>query len=405
MRDLLLAELAEEIVVQAPADIVVAAEIIQEDVLLRQGEDLTQLVRQEPYVPRGHGMPDRRHGRHVVEEMTFRLLHGAEVRDDLVRRHHDLAQEERAGADDLADDAHDPDEGVDLLQIPAGRPRRLPDIGHRVQADDVDAAVAEEEQVLRHVVEDGGIGIVQVPLVGVEGRHDDLLRLLTPGEAARGRGREDLGHRFLVPVGDVPVVIKEIAVLELLLAGAGPARPFVVLAGVIHDKVQADSDAAVMAGVRQGGQVIHGAQVRLDLPEVADRVAAVAAALRAFQQGHEVEIVDAGFRKVVQLRPDAPEGSREGFDIHQHADHLVAPVPGGAFLPGPVHPFQLLRPLRPEAVEHLGEVVVGFEIVAVQLAVEPLQLVRVAAETEGIFFFPCCVHDGFPPVFSNLVTV
>ena len=266
-----------------------------------------------------------------------------------------------------------------LSQIPAGCPQRFPDIRHCVQPDNINPVVAQEQHVLRHVVEHRGVGVVQIPLIGIEGRHDDLLCFLAPGKVPRRRGWKHLRHRLVVPVRNTPVIVEEIPVLEFLLPGPRPARPFMVLAGVVHHKVQAERNAAFMAVRRQFRQVLHRPQFRLNLTEIAHRVAAVAAPLRTFQQRHQVQVIDSAFRDVVKLFPDALQIPRERLHIHQHADHLMALIPVRAFFPGPVHHFQFFRPLQPHAIQHLGKVVVGTHIIVIQFAVQPFQLVRVQA--------------------------
>ena len=70
--------------------------------------------------------------------------------------------------------------------------------------------------------------------------------------------------------------------------------------------MKADLGAPVAVG-RQRGQVVHRAELRLDAAEVRDRVAAVAAADRALQQRHQMQIVDAALFEVVELFPHAVE--------------------------------------------------------------------------------------------------
>ena len=98
----------QEIVIQSPADIIMAAQVVQEYVLLRQGKHLAQLVFQQLHVPRGHSMPQGCHGGHIVQQVAFRFLHGTEIRNHAAGLHHNLAQQQRTRADDLAHHAHHP---------------------------------------------------------------------------------------------------------------------------------------------------------------------------------------------------------------------------------------------------------------------------------------------------------
>ena len=187
-----------------------------------------------------------------------------------------------------------------LGQVAAAGAQLLPDVGDGVQADHVNSPVRKVQQVLRHVPEHRGIGVIQVPLVGIEVGHDHgAVRKLR--EAPRRGGGEHLGHRLFKLPGDVPGVVEEIAVPVFRLPRPGPLRPGVVLAGVVHHKVQAQAHSPAAAGVRQGLQILHGPKRRLDLPKIADGVAPVAAALGAFQQGHQVQVVHAALPEVAQL--------------------------------------------------------------------------------------------------------
>ena len=147
-------------VVQAPADVVVAAQVVEEEKVLGQGAEGLHLPPQQGHVPGGQGVPGGGHGGHVVEHVALRLLRGAEVGGHLGRLHHHLPQQQHAGADNLADHPQHPGQGVDLREVPAVGAQLLPDVWNGVQADDVDAPVGQEEQVFRHVVEHRGVGIV-----------------------------------------------------------------------------------------------------------------------------------------------------------------------------------------------------------------------------------------------------
>ena len=91
MGNLLNAELRQEIKVKAPADIVVAADVIEENELLRQIEHRVHLVFKEPDIPGRDRAPHCAHGRRVVEHLTFRLLDRAEIGSELGRLHDDFA--------------------------------------------------------------------------------------------------------------------------------------------------------------------------------------------------------------------------------------------------------------------------------------------------------------------------
>ena len=106
-----------------------------------------------------------------------------------------------------------------------------------------------------------------------------------------------------------------------------------ILAGVVHHEIEANGDAPGVAVFRQIRQILHGPQLRLNLPEVADRIAAVTPPFRAFQQGHQMEIADTAVRDIIQLLTHPFQGTRKSIDIHQHPDQAVPLIPVRMFLP------------------------------------------------------------------------
>ena len=290
-----------------------------------------------------------------------------------------------------------------LGEIAAGGAELLPDIGHRVEPDHVHALVAEKKHVLRHVAEHGGVLIIQIPLVGIEGGHDDLAHLGAPGEVAGGRGREDLRHRPLKLVRDVPVVIEEIALLKFALAVFGPAGPLVVLAGVVHHEVEADRDAARVAVGGELGEILHRPQLRLHPAEVRHRVAAVAAPRRALQQGHQVEVVHAALLHIVELLAHALERPGEAVHIHEHPDKVISLVPVGIVKALPVNSAQGFAALVIGAVQHFGKIFIRVQIAVVKLHEEPAQLLLMPLKAGAEFRRPSLlVHFASSVYLSSL---
>ena len=188
------AESLEEIVVKAPADIVVAAQIVQEGVVVRKCEDCLHLVAEQTHIVGCHCVPGAGHGRDIVEHVALGLLDGSEVGNDLGGLHDDFAQEQGSGADHLSGHAHHADQGVDLREVAAAGAQFLPDIRSSIQADDIDTVVAQVQHIRGHVIEDHRVGIVQIPLIGIESGHDHFAGLFTPGEVSGCGLREYLGN-------------------------------------------------------------------------------------------------------------------------------------------------------------------------------------------------------------------
>ena len=247
---------------------------------------------------------------------------------------------------------------MDLGQIAAAGAQLLPDVGDGIQTDDIHAPVGQKQEVFRHVIEHGGVVVVQIPLIGVEAGHNDLA-VLQLGKAAGGSGWEHLRNRLLKLPGNIPAIVEKIPRLILPLPGSGLPGPLMILTGVIHNKVQADTDLFLPAGVGQLFQVFHRAQPGLDRAEIRDGVAAVAAALGRFQQGHQVKIIHPALLEVGQFFLHTLQAAGKGVHIEHHAQHIPAAVPVGVLLP----PFVLVSegdlPLIPTAPEHIQKVLKG----------------------------------------------
>ena len=381
VRNLLHAPGAERGVVEAPADVVVAAQVVEEGVLAGQAAHGVELRAQQARVAARHRVPGGGHRCDVVEHVALGLFHGPEIGDHLHRRHDHLAQEHDAGAHDLADHAHHAHDRVDLGEVAAVGAELLPDVGHGVDADDVHALVGQVEEVVHHLVEDARVAIVEVPLVGVELRHHGLAQLRQVGEVAGRRGGEDLRHVAGVLVDHRLVALEEVPAHVLALAGTRPPRPLVLLRGVVHDEVHAEADAALVALPREVGEVLHRPELGLDATEVPDGVAAVRAApvRGGVEERHEVEVVHAHALEVVQAVLHAPDVPGEVVDVHLHAEHVAAAIPLSGGLSLGVEGAQPLGArvvVGPHLVEQLGEHVA----VVIELHVEPAELVVVPGQ-------------------------
>ena len=234
------AEAAEEIIVQSPSDIIMTAQVIQKYIFLWERKDLSQLMSQQADIFGRNGVPGARHGRNIIEHMTFRFFHTSEIRYYLGRLHDDFAKQQRSRADDFRSKAHHPHQRMNLGKVPTAGSEFFPDIRDGIQANDIYALVAKEQHVLRHIVEHDWIRIVQIPLIRIKGRHHNLACFLTPAEVARCCCRKHLRHGFLILIGLCPVVIEKVACLTLCVSGACTPCPLVIFTCMVHDEVQAD---------------------------------------------------------------------------------------------------------------------------------------------------------------------
>ena len=158
---------------------------------------------------------------------------------------------------------------------------------------------------------------------------------------------------------------------------------------MIHDKIQADTHAVFMAGTRESREILHRAELRLYRAVVRHSVAAVAPARRALKQRHQMNIVDAALSDVIQMLPDPLQIARKALRIHQHARQRAVLVPVRHHFPGLVQLLQLPAPALIIPVQHTAKVVKRLLISVIQLPIEPLHLVIIAAHTFRKNRVPC----------------
>ena len=401
VRNFLDPELFQEIKVKAPADIVVAAQIVQENELLRQREYVVQSLSQKSDVLGSDCIPGRAHRRRVIEHMAFRLVYGSEIRSQLGGLHNDLAEKERARADDFRCHAHQPDERMDLRQIAVIRAELLPDIRNSIQTDNVDSVIAEVQHVRRHIIEHDRIAVIEIPLIRVEHRHDRFSDRLDPGEVTGSSRREDLRDRLLKFIGDRPVIIEEISVLIFLLSGTGALCPLMILTRVIHDEVKADAESLRMAVLRELIQIFHRAEFRLDFSEIRDRITAVAAVLRALKERHQMDKVRAAFLDIIQVRMNSLQVSGEAIRVNDHAKHIISLVPvrykRSCVIPLPKKRVSVCIVV----VQHCHKIIECLLIIVVEFTVQPFHLVIMDLQALNKLRFPVLIdHFSLPALFE-----
>ena len=112
-----------------------------------------------------------------------------------------------------------------------------------------------------------------------------------------------------------------------------------LLARVVHDEVEAQAHALLVASRRQIRQILHGSKLRIDLAIIRDRVAAVALSLRALQKRHQMDIIYSTFLQIIQLLLYSLQRARKAVRIKEHAKHVVPAVPIRHGLPCSVPAF------------------------------------------------------------------
>ena len=370
------------VLVQTPANIIVAAQIIHKPAVFRQAVQHIQLGFQQTNIPAGQSAPQVDHHRHIVQHVTFRLFRRAVVGGQLPRRHDHLAFEDHRRADTFQHHAQHPHNGMHLGQIAAAGAQLFPDIGYRVDAQHLHAQIGKVQDAFDHLHKHRRIAVIQIPLVGVEGGQHPLVHLLIPCEVARRGVGEHLRHGALVLVGNGAVLKAVVIRLIGAVPRLGPHGPFVGVGSVVHHHIQTQADARFAQLCRQRGQVLIGAEGRVHLLKTFHRVAAVIVGMGHFQQRHQVQIGQLLFLQIGQFSGKGLQVPREQVGIHGHAEHIAPAIPVRVRLAGGIQTFQffaafliglphgVLQRVQPPAV-------------IVQFHKQPVQLVLVTGQTGG----------------------
>ena len=211
---------------------------------------------------------------------------------------------------------------MNLREVSAVRAEFFPYVGNSIETDDINALIAQEKHVFRHIDKNGRVSVIQVPLVGIKGRHDDLPGLFAQTEISRCSRREDLRDILFKLLRDGPVVIEEISILIFLFPGAGTARPLVIFARVVHNKVETYGYSSLVTILGKSGKFLHCAKLRLNLSEIRYRISPIASSLRAFQKRHQMKIVHSAVLNIIKSFFHALEIPGKRTDIHLHAEHF-----------------------------------------------------------------------------------
>ena len=252
----------------------------------------------------------------------------AEVLDHVGRPLVGLGQQHPVGIEPVDLGPHPLQVLVRLLQVLAVRALALVQVRHRVQPEAVDAEVQPEPQHLQHRVLHQRVLVVEVGLVGEEPVPVVLAADLVVGPVGPlGVDEDDPGVGVLV-VGVGPDV--EVAERAVRVA-AGGLEPRVLVAGVVHDQVGDDPDAALVRLLDQLDEVADGAELGQDRGEVGDVVAAVLQRRGVDRQ--QPDAVDAQPLEVVEALDEAADvagavvvGVAEAADQHLVEDRSLVPL-------------------------------------------------------------------------------
>ena len=198
MRYFLNTEVFKIFIIQSPSNIVMATQIILEYIISRKFGDDIQLTAKQGDIFCCNCVPCACHSRNVVQQMTFWFFDSSEIWNNFFRSHDNFSEKKNARAYDLTDHTHDTNDGVNLWQVTAVRPKLLPDIWYSIQTDNIYTLVSQVQHVKDHFVQDDRIAVVQIPLIWIESSHNMFMKVFQPGEVARCSCREHFRAGLLI---------------------------------------------------------------------------------------------------------------------------------------------------------------------------------------------------------------
>ena len=360
--------------IKSPADIVMAAEIIQEGVLLWKAVYNVHLFFQKTDIAGGNAVPGCSHSGYIVKHMALRFFYSSEIRNNLLRLHNDLTQKYNTWADDLGDHTHHTNDRMHLLQVTAGSSQFLPDIRNRINTDHVHSLVCKEKEVVHHLIENTWIAIIQIPLIRIKGSHDIMTDIRKPGKVSRSSGWEYLWHGLFILVRDLAVIVEEVTAHIFAVTLACFFGPLMILGSVVHNKIHTQVHSVFVAFVSKSGKILHGAKVRADFAEVGYCVTTVGTALRGIQERHQMQAVHVAFLKIWKLGRNSLDVAGKIVNVEHHAQHILLAEPVWIFFSFQVAVFEraaacckILVHLIAELCKHI--------VIVIKLCVQPAKLV------------------------------
>ena len=130
--------------------------------------------------------------------MTFWFFDSSEIWNNFFRSHDNFSEKKNTRAYDLTDHTHDTNDGVNLWQVTAVRPKLLPDIWYSIQTDNIYTLVSQVQHVKDHFVQDVRIAVVQITLIWIESSNNMFMKVFQPGEVARCSCREHFRAGLLI---------------------------------------------------------------------------------------------------------------------------------------------------------------------------------------------------------------
>ena len=126
---------------------------------------------------------------------------------------------------------------VRLGQILTGCANLFPDKGYRVQPQDLDALVGQKQHLGQHSSKHLRVFVIQIPLVVMKRRPHPLAHLGVVGERAGVFIRKYFRQRAFDLQRKIAIAIHAIVALEFLLTTERRQCPFMLIGGMVEDKV------------------------------------------------------------------------------------------------------------------------------------------------------------------------
>ncbi len=189
------------------------------------------------------------------------------------------------------------DDGVGLGQILVIGAVALAQIGNGVEPETVDAGIEPALHDLDDRADHARIVEIEIRLVREEAVPVELAGFGVPGPVRLlGVGEDDPGSGIFL-VGVAPHI--PVARARFRVAAAGALEPVVLIGGVIDHEFGDDAQAAPLGFDDEAPEILHGAEIGIDVAIVGDVVAVVAA--RRGIERQQPQRGDAEILQVVEL--------------------------------------------------------------------------------------------------------
>ncbi len=263
----------------------------------------------------------------MIGDVAFRRSGTAQIGRQLARRHDGFGLEQHPRR-------HDVDHGPQGLQqlmrlrlVHAVAAFTLPQEGGGVEPEHFDAAVGQAQQGARHFQEHRRIGVIQVPLIGIEGGPHPAPQRLDKTEVTRCHLGKYLAQRGFVTVRLPPVGEDMEHRPCLCVAGTRGPGPLMLVGHMVEDEIRTQADTGLAQLLGQCLQIGIAAQRRFDLVEIGDGKAAIVLAGPRPQKRQQVQISDAQFAQIRYLLGHTAQAAAEVLHIGAVAQHALAEEP------------------------------------------------------------------------------